>query len=104
MMGPSVNSVILYILIVMGPFINSEVLYILVVMGPSVNSEVLYIYVVMGPSVNSLIIYIFTIWAHSTIAGFYSGLENRCNVWKCWIDCDVALDSIEITLSTGGME
>ena len=34
----------------------------------------------------------------------YSELENRCNVWKFWIDCDAALDSMEITLSTGGVE
>ena len=40
-------------------------------MGPSVNSVILYILVVMGPSVNSEILYIFTIWAHITIAGFY---------------------------------
>ena len=46
--------------------------------------------------------------AHSFSEGLsidtYSGLENRCNVWKFWIDCNVALDSIKITLSAGGME
>ena len=35
---------------------------------------------------------------------FYSGLENCCNVWKFWIDCNAALDSIKIMLSTGGVE
>ena len=34
----------------------------------------------------------------------YSGLENRCNVWKFWIDCDAALNSMGIMLSTGGVE
>ena len=34
----------------------------------------------------------------------YSGLENRCNVWTFWIDCDAVLDRMEITPSTGGVE
>ena len=38
------------------------------------------------------------------IAKGYSELKNRCNVWKFWIDCDAALDSMEIMLSTGGVE
>ena len=34
----------------------------------------------------------------------YSGLKNRCNVWGFWTDCDAALDSVEISLSAGGMK
>ena len=39
-----------------------------------------------------------------TLQACYSGLENRCNVWKFWIDCDAALNSMGIMLSTGGVE
>jgi hypothetical protein len=33
----------------------------------------------------------------------YSGLENHCNVWQFWTGCDLALDSMGIALSIGGM-
>jgi hypothetical protein len=33
----------------------------------------------------------------------YSGLENHCNVWQFWTGCDLALDSMGIALSIGGI-
>ena len=46
-----------------------------------------------------------SVWGQASgVSTWYSGHENHCNVWRFWTGCNAALDSVEISLSAGGVE